>query len=115
MCGQPTSVVCTSHKALLDPMQVVAKAADIQKSIDEGATAFLATEYYYLSIFIVSCFLGGGLLESGGQTLLTPPSHTLAGPLVTVMYATCLFAGDFLSDHLLPAEHCHPRGRPHPC
>lgn len=34
-------------------LQVVAKAADIQKSIDEGATAFLATEYYYLSIFMV--------------------------------------------------------------
>ena len=32
---------------------MVAKAADIQRSIDEGATAFLATEYYYLSIFMV--------------------------------------------------------------
>ncbi|GIL74438.1 hypothetical protein Vretimale_2132 [Volvox reticuliferus] len=33
--------------------EVVAKAADIQKSISEGASSFLATEYYYLGIFMV--------------------------------------------------------------
>lgn len=33
--------------------QIVAKAADIQKSISEGASSFLATEYYYLGIFMV--------------------------------------------------------------
>jgi hypothetical protein len=32
---------------------VIAKAADIQKSISEGATSFLTTEYYYLGIFMV--------------------------------------------------------------
>lgn len=34
-------------------LQVVAKAADIQKSISEGAQSFLATQYYYLGIFMV--------------------------------------------------------------
>ncbi|GFR45263.1 hypothetical protein Agub_g6369 [Astrephomene gubernaculifera] len=33
--------------------EVVSRAADIQKSISEGASSFLATEYYYLGIFMV--------------------------------------------------------------
>jgi len=33
--------------------EVVARAADIQASIQEGANAFLAAEYYYMGIFMV--------------------------------------------------------------
>lgn len=54
-CGPGCTRYSHGHGLTMFPflLQVVLKAADIQKSIDEGATAFLATEYYYLSIFMV--------------------------------------------------------------
>ncbi len=55
--GVPLRVPCLDPQAIgpsrLYCLQVVAKAADIQKSIAEGASSFLATEYYYLGIFMV--------------------------------------------------------------
>jgi inorganic pyrophosphatase len=95
------SVLRLGDHLLLVTLQVVAKAADIQKCIEDGAIAFLATEYYYLSFFMV----GGGtcvIHDSAKSVALHRQSLTLSG-----------FVGYHVRGHLLPAEHCDARGGPH--
>lgn len=73
--------------------QVIQKAADIQNAISEGASSFLATEYKYLSVFMVryNCMLCSGIFYKC-MTRILLPGHRVRAPLRlsrrTVLYIT---------------------------
>jgi len=51
MRGPPLSAPCRQPPG---PQEVIAKAADIQNAVSEGANSFLFTEYKYMGIFMAS-------------------------------------------------------------
>nr|CAC44451.1 proton-translocating inorganic pyrophosphatase [Chlamydomonas reinhardtii] len=69
--------------------EIVAKAADIQKSISEGASSFLATEYYYLGIFMVIM----SVVICSLLSIVTPEEgRTSADELRNGVFSTIAFA-----------------------